>query len=745
MRTVTIMSFWRQCLLSAVAVAVLGVEAGVVSAAAPLRVGSVANSRFGGGWTLDGQFMTGTRTKLLDAANFGAAGTVARPIAITDVAGGPGTITAGVLGQFDVFFIGFLNDNSVNAFSGAELAALSTWVTGGGVLITTCDDPVHDAVCAHFGHPVSGGAINPMRPVGEGVGHPLFAGPFGPVSSFLMDGNQGFFTATAGATVLAQDSAGPPNPIFLVKKQGAGWIILFADVNIIVSNLSDGGGISTSNDRVLGNLFAYAGNIAPLRVGSVVAARFGDQWTLDGAHMANARAKLLSAANFGANGTFGRAIQIVDTAAAPGSIDAALLGQFDVFFIGYFEDSSPNAFTPAELSAMQSWVNAGGTLITTCDDEGFDAVCSSFGYPVVDEAESPAAPTSAAQPHPIFSGPFGAVASFELSGDQGAFTTTAGAAVLAQDDQGRPVALIKKQGAGWVILLGDVDIIADTLTAGDGVTSANDRVLGNLFAYAAAPELAISASILPVARAAQVGSPVTMFATILATGLGLARDCTITPLLNLPFTFSYTRTDPFTNAVVGAPNTPVVVPGGGAATFVLSFQPASSFLVNEIPIRFDCSSTVPAPAVSLVTSIFLSSSSTPVPDVVAVAATLGGNGIVDIPGASGTGAFAVATINLGATEEVRVFADTGNGGIPLGVTVCRTDPVSGTCISPIVPILTLTIGAGETPTFAVFVAGNGNDVAFDPANHRIFFKVFGPGPVVQELRGLTGVAVRTVH
>ena len=40
-------------------------------------------------------------------------------------------------------------------------------------------------------------------------------------------------------------------------------------------------------------------------------------------------------------------------------------------------------------------------------------------------------------------------------------------------------------GAGTVILMADVDIIANAATGGDTITSSNDVLLGNLFAYAA--------------------------------------------------------------------------------------------------------------------------------------------------------------------------------------------------------------------------------------------------------------------
>jgi hypothetical protein len=48
----------------------------------------------------------------------------------------------------------------------------------------------------------------------------------------------------------------------------------------------------------------------------------------------------------------------------------------------------------------------------------------------------------------------------------------------------------------------------------------------------------------------------------------------------------------------------------------------------------------------------------PVPDIVALAAS-GDPGYVDIPGTTGTGVFAVATIDLGSTAAVTVTANIG--------------------------------------------------------------------------------------
>lgn len=228
----------------------------------------------------------------------------------------------------------------------------------------------------------------------------------------------------------------------------------------------------------------------PLRVGSVAASRFGSDWTLDGPMMANTRAKLLNTSNFGLAGTVRRPIQITDTAATVGSVDAPLLGNFDVFFIGSLDDQHPNAFTPEEMAAFQAWVAAGGTMIVTCDAPYDDALCAAFGLPVDANSTAPAVPTAPGADHPLFAGPFGAVASLGMWGDYGYFAGSVGAVVLAQDSSGSgalPVVLFRRWGSGRLILLSDVDILAQAATAGSSVTSDNDRFLGNLFAFAARP------------------------------------------------------------------------------------------------------------------------------------------------------------------------------------------------------------------------------------------------------------------
>src|SRR5262249_40035255 len=131
-------------------------------------------------------------------------------------------------------------------------------------------------------------------------------------------------------------------------------------------------------------------------------------------------------------------------------------------------------------------------------------------------------------------------------------------------------------------------------------------------------------------------------------------------------------------------------------------------------------------------------SNTPVPDVVALAATATGDGIANIPGPTGTGFFAVATANVGAGGPITVSATTIAGSLGLTLTVCQTD-AGGNCLAAPASSVVVQIGAGQTPTFAVFITGSG-PVPFDPANNRVVL-LFKDG--TGATRGATSVAVRT--
>jgi len=247
------------------------------------------------------------------------------------------------------------------------------------------------------------------------------------------------------------------------------------------------------------------------------------------------------------------------------------------------------------------------------------------------------------------------------------------------------------------------------------------------------------AAVLPSSRSVPVGVPATAFATIINLGSTIATNCGITVISNIPAIGLFQTTNPLTNELIGTANTSVNIPVGAAQSFFVRLTPIQLFAPTDVHMSFGCTNTDPAPIATGLNTLLLSSSVTPVLDIVALAATPTNDGIVNILGATGTGAFAVATVNVGASGSITASADTGNTTLPVNIFLCQTNPATGQCISAIGSSVTTTINANATPTFGIFVQDSGN-VPFDPVANRIFVRFKDGGNVT---RGSTSVAVRT--
>ncbi len=66
----------------------------------------------------------------------------------------------------------------------------------------------------------------------------------------------------------------------------------------------------------------------------------------------------------------------------------------------------------------------------------------------------------------------------------------------------------------------------------------------------------------------------------------------------------------------------------------------------------------------------------------------------------------MATVNVGASGSITASADTGGLTLPVNISLCETNPVTGQCISAIGPSVTTQINANATPTFGIFVQGS---------------------------------------
>jgi len=246
----------------------------------------------------------------------------------------------------------------------------------------------------------------------------------------------------------------------------------------------------------------------------------------------------------------------------------------------------------------------------------------------------------------------------------------------------------------------------------------------------------VVASSLPSSRSVQVGNLASAFATMINTSSTAANDCSIEPQTSVSADFSYQTTDA-SNVPVGTPNTPADIAAGESQNFVFGFLPTSPFSPTEVLITYDCTNSAPAPVTVGLNTLLLSASASPIPDIVALAATLTGDGILNLPGPNGSNAFAVSAVNVGSADTITA-TPRPSVVLPLAMSICQTD-ATGACLSAAGSSATGTVEADATPTYSVFVTATGT-VPFDPANNRIVVEFTDSGGVV---RGSTSVAVTT--
>jgi len=318
----------------------------------------------------------------------------------------------------------------------------------------------------------------------------------------------------------------------------------------------------------------------------------------------------------------------------------------------------------------------------------------------------------------------------------GVITTLAGTgAEIAIDSvgDGGPAALAALAGPIGVIPDGNGNIlVADT----------EDSLIRRFPASAPAP--ALVASVLPGARSVLSTDVATVFATMVnATGATLG-NCQITLPVPMPsplLSLSYQTTDPTTNALTGTADTPVTLAANGFQSFLLSFgldnSASAPVALPQQQLLFSCEGGDPAAVTPGVNTVDLSFSTSPVADVVALAAVSSRDGILDLP-SGGAGAFGVAAVNLGAAQALTVSADTGTVALPLTLSICATN-TAAQCLAAPAPNVSLAFSAGATPTFSIFATAQG-PVTLAPATNRIFVRFKDSSGAT---RGSTSVAVQT--
>ena len=206
----------------------------------------------------------------------------------------------------------------------------------------------------------------------------------------------------------------------------------------------------------------------------------------------------------------------------------------------------------------------------------------------------------------------------------------------------------------------------------------------------------VVAAVLPSSRSVQVNTPAAAFATVINTGQAMAAGCSIAPLTSVPRLVCFQTTDPATNQVTGLPNTPANIAAGAAQSFVFAITPTAPIASTDVQFSFGLRGHGSGARRRWAEHAFAFSLGHTVPDIVALAATTTNDGIVNIPGTNGAGAFAVATVNVGAAGSITASADTGNATLPVVISLCETNPPTGQCISTIGPTVTTQINANAS-------------------------------------------------
>lgn len=251
----------------------------------------------------------------------------------------------------------------------------------------------------------------------------------------------------------------------------------------------------------------------------------------------------------------------------------------------------------------------------------------------------------------------------------------------------------------------------------------------------------IRAAALPSSRAVGIGEDASFFAVLLNPNSSTGVDCGIAPRDGVHALFSFYRTDPLTNAVIGGRNEGTNISPGGSATFLVNYRANGVVAPTNIEFDFKCANSEPAPVLAGVNTFELRADVEPGPDPVLLAATASADGVVRLTSLVQSGAFLVASANVGAAGPVR-FTPEAIGDFGAVASICETDPSTGSCLERASSSVEIEMAAGETVSLAVFVRSTTGAIPFSPANRRVSV-VAEAADEVDVVLGRTSVAVTT--
>ena len=193
----------------------------------------------------------------------------------------------------------------------------------------------------------------------------------------------------------------------------------------------------------------------------------------------------------------------------------------------------------------------------------------------------------------------------------------------------------------------------------------------------------LHSAVLPTSRAVMIGTTASFFATLINGGDETATNCRI-ELPGLPGgDFSFQRTRANDNTVIGERNELVDLEPGSSQSYALFIDATEAIPQGEQEPVFVCDNATPAPTLQQINTFDFVASATPVPDVIAFAATQSADGRLELLNATATEAFVVAIANLGEAADLEFSAAVSDPNLPLTLSWCPTDALTSECLSPL--------------------------------------------------------------
>ncbi|MEN0654171.1 MULTISPECIES: S8 family peptidase [Hyphobacterium] len=257
---------------------------------------------------------------------------------------------------------------------------------------------------------------------------------------------------------------------------------------------------------------------------------------------------------------------------------------------------------------------------------------------------------------------------------------------------------------------------------------------------------ALRSAVLPNSRRVLLGQTATAFMTVINPArFGTeARNCRVAAEnIDDSVVLEYRLTDS-ANRAYGPINPLFDLPPGGSQSLVFSVR--SSFPANTGPAwRFFCDNLVALEQPRGADDFRVRTATVPDADIIAIASTPSGDGIIGLQ-STGTRAFAVAAVNIGATSaNVEVRPSEFPFGFGARTEICETNPSTGLCVSPRGPrVVVPSFAAEQVRTFTVFVNTSNFSSDFNPSEDRIRVE-FHPQFESGETLGRTSVAYRVLN